>query len=249
MLSCVFSPGFTFWYDGMYANVQCIAFSCMHSQRCLNRSCAPQRQALQPGTRNGPHRSICLGLRPTTTVRQQVRSSSFLCLLRLPTAAASDTVCNSRNSPQQQTHHPAAVSLCVPGRAALQQPTTRCHPARTAASTRFLLHNEPRKRRNWHRLGKQQNPTGRHVCGRWAHSARRLRKGEAVMAEPPPPCGIVPFAISGENHRTHKHLPRASLWLLSCSQLRPCESRNGRVGLDAVLWLHCFKIAIRVLEY
>jgi hypothetical protein len=52
-------------------------------------------------------------------------------------------------------------------------------------------------------------------------SARRLRKGAAVMAEPPPPCGIVPFAISGENHRPTQASPASFVVVV---ELQPASS-------------------------
>ena len=70
---------------------------------------------------------------------------------------------------------------------------------RIYARQRCLLHNERRKRKNWRRPGRQQNPTGRHVglTPQPAAAYWRGLEGAAVMAEPPPPCGIMPVAISG----------------------------------------------------
>ena len=145
--------------------------------------------------------------------------------------------------PQQMedshSHVPSLPQLGQPAPRPLQCIDGRVHPTQ-----RFLVHDRPtREGQHRHISVRQQNPMRRHVCCRCGSRAQSVRppRAAAVMAEPPPPCGVLPFAISGKRTAAQRIFAVAT-WCRVGKNCRKAQLRRGyaaQSGTSAAILPRC----------
>jgi hypothetical protein len=174
-------------------------------------------------------------VRPTTTVStacvSRLGHRPFFAFFACHTTAAPDTVATCPSS-RRTILLPSCCTCQVEQRCIYtgnHRAGCRCHPARTAASTQSTLSPSQRAQEKIP-AGNRIPQAGTSAVGGPTPSVRCVRRGAAVMADHHRLAASCRLPSWAKTTAQHKHLPHASLWLLSCNQRRPRECLNGGVA-------------------